>query len=81
MKLVIYIKMDLALNNPQGWYAIKPNETKIWLICIFFIVSLTIFSMFGSKYFSNYTFLFVYAEREREREREYIISNVSISYK
>ena len=28
MELIIYIKMDLALNNLPSWYAIKPNQTK-----------------------------------------------------
>ena len=26
IELIICIKMDLALNNIQGWYAIKPNQ-------------------------------------------------------
>ena len=28
IELFVRIKMDLAFNNQNGWYAVKPNQTK-----------------------------------------------------
>ena len=38
MEPFIRIKMNLALKSYNGWYAIKPNQTKpnpIYLICMY----------------------------------------------
>ena len=29
-ELIICLKMDLVLNNLQGWYAIKPKKLRIY---------------------------------------------------